>query len=523
MGILAAISSAIDGLGRSTGPPIYPSQSTYVSGPAYLDAFQAKRAPSGWELIEQYKSIIYACVQLNALGVSRVPLRLMSDATKGAGPPREVAQPRAVSRSYVGHLWRSGYLARTTARPDDVQEITVHPLLKCLDQPDPEGAFDRRSLLTLVASYLDVVGVAYLKLDVAGRQPPTALWPMQAQHVQDIKTAPDPRVAYYLYFGQPYQPEDLLRFRPPALSLRDPYGRGYPPTYAALQYAMLEDKYVAIQDQLLGQGPRPNLLISAKDATMPIGDAEKRRYEQDLTRLHARGGAGGALVTNGAVDVKPLTYAPTDLGGMQLSEYDLERTCNVFGVPAAYFTRETNLANLQAAEAQHARTAIEPRCHAIAGTLTRLAQRYDERLFFAFDPAVEEDKEREARIVDMGLKTGRITINEANAESPWEPKDWGDEPWLPGTLKQPTMLQDVHEQGLEAQKQTIQNQTKATEFQFSEGGDEAGGGSGEPDDGGDPGDAGRSADRGGAAVDAGPGVGDRLDAILAGVERDLGL
>jgi phage portal protein BeeE len=511
LGLLNAITVPVS---RSAGPPAYPTQSGIVAGPLYLDAFQSKRAPSGWELVEQYKSLIFACAQINGLGVARVPLRLMADGTKG-GRPRDVSRPRSIGRAYYDHLRRSGYLSRTMASHQDVQEITEHPLLWCLDHPDPEGYFSRFDLLGLMSVYCDVVGVAYCKIDAAGpNAPPSHLWPMQSQYVLDIKRAPDPRVAYYTYFGQQYQPDELLRFRPPSLSLRDPYGRGYSPTYAALQYAMLEDKYVAIQDQLLGNGPRPNLLVSSKDATMPIGKDEARRYTQDLRRQHARGEAGNVLVIDGAVDVKPISYSPTDLSGMKLSEYDLQRTCNVFGVPISYFTPETNLANLQAAESQHARMAVEPRCMAIAGTLTRLAKRFDERLFFAFDPAVEEDRERDARIVDMGLKSGRITINEANLDSPWEPKEWGDEPWLPGTLKQPTMLQDAHETGMEA--------AKAGAEALKEGGNAAAdepGGDGGPDAGGS--DRGVQ-DRGVPAVHGGP-LDERMDAVLAAIEREFGL
>lgn len=527
MSLLGSITSALfGGDGQRSSPPAYfGAQSTYLAGPLYLDAYGAKRSPAGYELVEQYKSIIYSCVQMNALGVSRVPLRLYNDASKG-GRAKEVAGPRSVHRSQVCRLKRSGYLQRTTADDQDIEEITVHPLLDCLDHPDSEGYFSRSDLLSLIVAYCDVVGVAYLKMDPpAGRRPPSYLWIMQSQYVFDIKVPGTPLIDYYQYYGERYLPDDVLRFRI-TMGLRDPYGRGYSPTYAALQYAMLEDKYVSVQDQLLGQGPRPSLLVSAKDATMPFGESQRRRLEQDIERQHARGNAGRALVTDGSVDINPLTYSPTDLSGMQLSEYDLERVCNVFGIPVSYFTKDTNLANLQAAETQHAKTAIEPRCKAIAGIFTRLARRYDERLFFAFDDSSQEDKEQEARIIDMGLKSGRITINEANVDSPWEAKDWGDEPWMPGTLKQPEMLRQAHEQGMVAQKAGVDNESKLTEHQLK----------GEKDDG-DPEEPGDSpgADRssllgrpGGALYDAVPSVDrgsldGRLDAVIAAMERSLGL
>jgi hypothetical protein len=475
------------------------------------------------------------------LGVARTPLRLMTDAKKGSGAKaKDVARPRSISRREFGHLKRNGYLTRSTASHEDVQEITDHPLLDMLDHPDSEGYFSREDIIGLMSAYCDVVGVAYCKLDpVGGDVPPTYCWPMQAQYVVDIKLPSDPRIDHYTYFNRYYSPQEILRFRSPSLGLRDPYGRGYSPTFAALQYAMLEDKYVAVQDELLA-GPVPKLLISPKDATMPFGEPERKRYEQDVERLHARGKGGRVIATNGAVDINPISYPPTDLGGMELSKYDLERTCNVFGIPIAYFSTETNLANLQAAESQHARTAIEPRCKSIAGTLTRLAQRFDERLFFAFDCAIEEDKEREAKIVDMGIKSGRITINEANTDSPWEPKEWGDQPWLPGTLQQPTMLTEAHEQGIETAKagvdktrnETDKHDMSASDFADRKSADSAknqdrsamatgqvndrdgliSGGRGIPADG-----------VASSSVVVSEAVESRFDSILAAMERSLGL
>src|SRR5208282_480999 len=464
MGLLSSLSSALfdRGIERSNPPSYFGSQTTYLAGPLYLDAFNAKRSPTPFELVEQYKSLIYACVQLNMFGVMRVGLRLMSDSSKGARA-KDVSGPRSIKRRYFEHLQRSGYLTRSNANKDEIEEITSHnhPLINALDHPDSEGYFSKEDVLGLISAYCDVVGVAYLKLD-PWPGVPSFLWPLQAQYVYDIKKPASPILDYYRYFLDRFEPDQLLRFRV-QLSLRDPYGRGYSPTYAALQYAMLEDKYIAIQDQLLGMGPRPNLLVSAKDANMPFGEAERERYKQDLNRQHARGMAGNVLVTNGAVDVKPLSYSPTDLGGLTIAEYDLERTCNCFGIPVSYFTKEVNIANLAAAEAQHARTAIEPRCKAIAGTLTRLAQRFDTRLFFAFDPCVEGDAEKDARVTQIHLQTGLTTINEELTDLPWDDKKWGDAPWLPGTLKQPDMITEAHEQGLKAQDAAIEKTANETE------------------------------------------------------------
>src|SRR5271165_6731531 len=124
MGLLSSITEALFDRGQSRGAPSYfGSQTTYLAGPMYLDAFHAKRSPSPFELVEQYKSLIYACVQLNWMGVTRSPLKLYSDSTKGARP-RDVSGPRSISRSTFERLLRMGLVRRSTPRADDVQEIT---------------------------------------------------------------------------------------------------------------------------------------------------------------------------------------------------------------------------------------------------------------------------------------------------------------------------------------------------------------------------------------------------------------
>jgi hypothetical protein len=223
-------------------------------------------------------------------------------------------------------------------------------------------------------------------------------------------------------------------------------------------------------------------VASPKDAMMPPGEDVRKRHEQDLNRKTGGGNGGGAIVTNGAYDYTPINYPPTDEGGKLLAEYDLHRLASIFGQPPTYYTVDTNLANLQAADEQHARNGVEPRCWAVAGRLTRFVQQFDPRLFFAFDPAIQEDSESKEKVIAMRLASGRTTINQENEEERWPAVPWGDEPWMPATLKQPSMMQAEHEMGLQQGEAAIkqgdasieqgnaklENESKMTEFQTTE-------------------------------------------------------
>jgi hypothetical protein len=395
--------------------------------------------------------------------------------TAGRGrQPLDDCLPRQVTRSAFKRLVRLEHTRLAPASHETTFEIAAHPFLTTLDNPDGFGYFDRASLLSLIVRQCDVIGSSWLYPVGPRNAPPIVMWPLYAQYVIPVRRVSSPLIDYFMYFADHIDFDNMLWFTLNR-SLRDPYGTGYSPTYATAMYSDLEDKFVAIQDQLLGMGPRPNVVMSPKDPTFPPGEAERVRYQQDMNRQLAAAGAGGLLVTNGSWDFTPISYSPADLAAMQISEYDMERICNAFGVPPAMMTTETNLANIEAAKAKHAEDAIEPRCHMIATTLTRIARRWDPRLFFAFDSAVAEDEERTARIFDMKLKNGTVTINQANAETEFPPVPWGDEPWMSSSVLQPSMIQANHQMSLTQQATAVEGQQVANEQALGggeEGGDE---------------------------------------------------
>lgn len=108
----------------------------------------------------------------------------------------------------------------------------------------------------------------------------------------------------------------------------------------------------------------------------------------------------------------------------------------------------------------------------IASTLTRFVRQFDERLFFAFDPALPEDEESKMKVVEMRLKNGLTTPNQENEESQWPPFEEGDEHWIDGTRKTMTMILEQHEQALEQGKAEMESM--GTQDELAEDGQEHG-------------------------------------------------
>jgi hypothetical protein len=451
-----------------SGPAGYGAGVAWSGGPLYADAFGAKRGPSPWQLVEAFKQINFACTEFNALGLAALPLRLYSVSGPGREKPRSWSEPRKVRRSEIHRLADLPYVRRGFASKDveDVHEITHHQALDSIDNPaeDPKTGlqyFDRASFIATLSRYQDVVGIGYIKPEDESGNPfsalhggpdkvfPTHLWPMQSQYVYPVRATNSALIQKFKYFLEEYDPGEMIyiRLRP---SLRDPYGAGYAAAQAAWQYTGLEDKGISMWDQLLGTGARPNLIASPMDPNASFGDDERRRFEAEMNTFHARGRAGRFLATSAPLKFTPIQYPGFDQGEMHVNVYNMERMCNCWGVPVSFMSSETNLANFQAGLAFHAKFGIQPRAECLANALTRLVRRFDERLFFAFDGAISEDKEQKMRIIIERVKAGLITGNEANEDYPETPKPWLDEPWIPGTLVQPSMAAERHESNLSA-------------------------------------------------------------------------
>jgi hypothetical protein len=481
-----------------------------IGGPAFVDPYGARRAPSPWQLVENFSGISYAMVARKADGVAKIPLRLMCDGSRKilGGKPRSCSDPIKVTRrTAIGHA-RAGKVSPSAV--DEVYEIRNHPFLDVLDCPDPSRIFTRRKLLWILSAYQDVVGHGFLIPEGNGwdwkdedqdrkKGPPEFLWLIYPQFTIPFREARSviPRAWQYFESYIPFRAAIWFRH---SISLRDAYASPYSPLYAADMYRQQEAEFIATYNQVLAMGPRPNVVASAKDPLMPPGEAERRRLEQDFVRRHAAGNSGGIWVNTGAWDFTPISYSPADMAGKELAEYDRTNMATILGVPPTYFTTETNLANLEAADEYFARFAVEPMCFTIAETLTQIVQEWDKRLYFQFDPVLVEDELKQAQTDKIYVDMGAVTLNELNEEKKYTPKKWGDEPWLPGTLVQPSMAQQKHDLAIESGKKGMEQQDAAIESQKAndafnmqvpapDGWDDgSGSGSSSGDAGGDPGD-----------------------------------
>lgn len=448
-------------LGRSAPPGVTAGSIGFAAGgPLFLDAFHSKRPPHPYDLVNSWKSIVYSCTRLNMHGVARTPLKLYARTSPKQRRPRR-SYSRVLSTRTERYIRSQPFLARTLNEDDAIDEIKDHPFLEALDKPNPY--FDGNLLIHHIVASMDIIGTAYLfptrplgsdgNPDITQARVGTEIWPFQSQYVYPIKgMSPDGLIREYRYFGDSYSPDSLIRIR--YVSLRDPYLSAYSPLHACFEQQGLTDYYKAIVESILKSGARPALMVSPADAAVPFGESERKRLEQDINNRFTGGRSGHVWVNNSALKVEPISYTPADLAGLTISKDMRLEIANCLDIPISMLQSEdSNRAVSQEGTHQHQYYAIEPRCRAIASALTQQwAQPVDDRLFFCFEDPVARDDERDAKVVGLKIADGRMSINEAREEHGLEPVEWGDEPWLPGTLIQPSQQQEKHEQSMEQQK-----------------------------------------------------------------------
>jgi HK97 family phage portal protein len=400
---------------RKTAPRVGQARSSNEP----LDLYRSIPAPRMAELLNSYKEVVYACATTNGQAVASVPLRLYVKTGLGQAEPR--CATSAITKSQAQWL-RSTRISLT--KDVTIEEVLEHPLLVLLNH----------ELLEFIQLFQEIAGTAYVYKEINGLQVPEKLWLLLPQTMAIIKNENGLPIGCKSTLSTEtvnYRMDDLLLFRMP--NLRDPYGEGLSPARAAWESIMLLDKHVSHEAAWLDNGGMPSIIVSPKEA---IGPEEAERLEYHWRQKFKRGGNGRVLVGESALDVKPLSIPPRDLEILASFGVRKEVIANAYGVPMAYLTKDTNLANLEGARQQHALLAVLPRCRRNEANLQPLCDMFDPRLFLAYDNPVPEDITRRVAMQKADAETGDTTINERRAERGLSDVSWGDKPWMPFAVSQ---------------------------------------------------------------------------------------
>jgi HK97 family phage portal protein len=400
------------------------------SGSQYVDTWKRVRQPVANELLTELKGMAWTCISLNAAICATHPPRLY--VVTRHNEPRPRCHTCALTPGREHRLRACPQLDLYTKSAATIEEVTSHPLLELLARPnDWLNAFD---LWELTQIYLEVHGQAFWQLDQGPLGVPRAIWLLPAQNMTP-KRAPDSRnlVDYYQYRTgtreQTFRPSEIVHFRYP--DPRDPYLSGISPLRAAYEQVSFMSSFTAFKNTTYENNALPSAILTPAST---LGEEERDRLETQLKERFGRGGAGRVLVGDTSMQLHILAHSMGDLAALADARATKEDIANAFHCPIAFFTTNTNLANLQAATSQHMQQAIGPRLERRDEKLNHcLVPLFDPsgRLFLASDDPVPVDQQASLAQQEMDLKYGVLSVNEIRGGRGLPAVPWGEVPWLP--------------------------------------------------------------------------------------------
>jgi HK97 family phage portal protein len=400
------------------------------TGTSFVDNFKRLREPRPNELLAELKGMAWTCISLNASTCASYPPRLYVITQHHQPRPRcptKSLQPQVEQKLRANP--RLPLHVKSAAR---IEEVTAHPLLDLLARPNPYH--NQYDLWELTHVYLETLGRAFWSIDTGPLGTPTALWVLPAQNVTPRREPDSPNIidAYEYQSGsrrQEFRPADIIHFRYP--DPRNPYTDGISPLRAAWEQIDFLSEYTAFKNTTYGNNALPAALITPEDI---LGEEERDRLETQIQQRFQRRGAGSVLVGESKLQLHLLSHSMGDLAALADARATKEDVANAFHCPIAFFTTNTNLANLQAATSQHMTQAIAPRLQRRDEKLNQcLLPLLDpsQRLFLASDDPVPADQNATLQQLALDLKYGVLSINETRSGRGLPPVPWGNVPWLP--------------------------------------------------------------------------------------------
>lgn len=388
--------------------------------------------------LQQFQGWVYAAAMMNAQGVASTPLRLYRKRRKGGMSPQgrawqSAVVARPVSRKTIarfrgeGALRPSSHVLRKAAEWGDQYEEVVDttPVMDVLSKVNPYLNGYQLSLLRIL--YQELTGNAYIHVVTdPAMGVPSELWPMPSQWTT-ILSEEGKLVSGYRYgrmYGQEatFQPEEVIHFKYP-----NPHGLlyGLGKVEAAWGAVSVSSSKREMDVALFDNMARPDYLMIVKSgATKEALD----RFENNVSaKLRGAHQAGKFLTITGDVDLKPLNFAPKEMGN---PEAVVEEIAAVFGVPVSKLkTNDPNRANADSANTGWLRDTVHPLCvqdeEKLNESYLPLFNLVDDA-FLAYDNPVPSDSKAEMLRRISYVQNGIMTVNEARAEEGMPPIAGGD-------------------------------------------------------------------------------------------------
>jgi len=375
--------------------------------------------------------VTHQCASTNADVCSSIPLRLMRRVDAADSVDRRAYSGRKIAKIQHKYMASGQAGVKVAAFADsggEVEEVTDHPILDLLENPNPD--YPGSQIAWLSFYFKEITGKSYELVAFGENDMPVVLYPLLSQYTMPVIGEESGAIEGFRYSRSEtsvaeFEAEDVIYYRH-RVSRFDPNG-GEGPLVGVLAEADLLMKSLILDIAMADGGNRPDSLWTIKDG-MATPDQVKDFEKKMRSKFRGLRGMSKPLVTRGDVTVQPLAWPEKELQSFQKIEAMEKRIRSAFGHPESMGdSNASTYAAALIAENEYAKNTLLPRLNADA------AQKNTSLLpMFGLDPSVyclvydNPVKKDEAALSDrmrLDVASGVRTINEARSEQGLDPSD----------------------------------------------------------------------------------------------------
>lgn len=321
-----------------------------------------------------------------------------------------------------------------TGEGDKAKEVlTTNPILDLIYKPNPFQT--KNEFLELYQTFKDLTGSAYIYLLRATGKFPTEMYCLRPDWV-----VPQLDQQTGLVFSYKYTlPDGAERILAAADVIASHYPSplnalsGQSPLKAGASAVELERELGVYHNSILKNGGRVEGILSYKNEylTQEQVDEIKRRFDDEYADAE---NSGKPLILYGGAEYQNLGLTPTELSFLETKRITRDDLLLLFGVPKAIVaqTDDVNLANAREAVRIFLAETIKP----LVDNLTAKLDEFLVPMPYHLEAVniVPDDVDAKIKLVESGMKTGYMTINEGRAEFGLDPVENGDKILVPFSM-----------------------------------------------------------------------------------------
>lgn len=392
-----------------------------VNGLSSLFNRDVDRRATSQELVNLWHSWVYICASRIGQRVGSATLRLY--AVQGAADDTILVPHKSLSAGELKNLQdrrKNDTRLRTTS---DVVEITDHPLLKLLKEPNPWTT--QYELFNETTQFSEATGDSYwyVPRDLMGR--PVNIVLLRTQWMKPIVGSGKQWIKEYEYGSGPnavtFKPEEIVHIRLPNL---DNQYIGRSRTEGVMASVQLNDEAKAYNLALNRNNAIPSMIVAMTDP-----NANEKNALMITAKLKKLAGGvmkqGGILTHSGELKIERLAENIKDMQYLEGQKFTRTEIAAAFGVPEQilYATNEGGKQQAGEGDEKFEKFTIKPKLLTQEDKINaEIVPLYgDDSLFVAYDENIPRNEAMELEKTNSMWTSGRITRNEARARDGYAP------------------------------------------------------------------------------------------------------